>query len=126
MEGLRIEGKRATYSLSGTRHPDLAADCVREALEVCRIEGVPELVADLHDVTPSAPVELGSRAFYIKEWHRAAGGRVRLAVVVKPELLDPKRFGEAFAQIVGLEARAFLTVAEAEVWLDSLRSSGAG
>jgi hypothetical protein len=44
---------------------------------------------------------------------------VTLAVVVKPQLLDPKKFGETFAQSIGLQARAFATVAEAVAWLDS-------
>ncbi len=119
MEGLRIDGKRAVYTLSGTHLPDFAADCVTQALEICRVEGVSELVADLHDVTPSEEVGLGSRAFYIREWHRASNGSVRLAVVVKPELIDPKKFGETFAQSIGLQARAFTTVAEAVAWLDA-------
>ncbi len=120
MEGLRIEGKRAVYRLSGTLLPDFAADCVTQALEICRVEGVRELVADLGDVTPSEEVGLGSRAFYIREWFKASEGKVRLAVVVKPELLDPKKFGETFAQSIGMQARAFVTVAEAVAWLDSL------
>ncbi|MGE5638944.1 MAG: hypothetical protein ACM30H_02540 [Clostridia bacterium] len=120
MEGLRIEGKRAIYRLSGMHLPDYAADCVTQALEMCRVQGARELVADLGDVTPSEPVGLGSRAFYIREWHRASNGNVRLAVVVKPELIDPKKFGETFAQSIGMQARAFVTVAEAVEWLDSL------
>ena len=121
MEGLSIEGERGFYRLSGTHSPDLAADNVREALEICRIQGIRELVADLHEVTPSEPVGLGSRAFYIREWFRASSGKVRLAVVVKPELLDPKKFGETFAGSIGLQAKAFVAVEEALAWLDSLR-----
>jgi hypothetical protein len=75
MEGLRIEGKRAVYRLSGTHLPDFAADCVREALEICRIEGVPEVLADLGEVTPSEEVELGSRAFISASGSRRQAGK---------------------------------------------------
>ena len=120
MEGLSIDGKRAVYRLGGTLSPDLAADNVREALEICRVQGVRELVADLHEVAPTQEVGLGSRAFYIREWFRASSGKVRLAVVVKPELIDPKKFGETFAGSIGLQAKAFVTVEDAVQWLDSL------
>ena len=42
---------------------------------------------------------------------------IRIAMVGKPELLDPRRLGELVAQNRGVDGRVFTDLAVAEEWL---------
>lgn len=62
---------------------------------------------------PSIP----ARHEIMRKWAQACGGRLRLALVMPPELMDPDRYGESAAANLGLIGKGFLDEAEALTWL---------
>ncbi|MDX1440414.1 MAG: hypothetical protein R3284_10985, partial [Rubricoccaceae bacterium] len=57
--------------------------------------------------------------FFIHEWAEAAHGAVRVALLARPEMLDPERFGVTVAANLGFTADAFTSEEEALAWLES-------
>jgi hypothetical protein len=64
--------------------------------------------------TPSA----AERVAMVRGWAALAQGRVRVALVVEPGLLDGERLGVVAAAGFGLQGQAFENEAEARAWLE--------
>jgi hypothetical protein len=60
---------------------------------------------------------IAARHEMMRKWARAADARLKLAMVIPPEFVDPERFGEISAANFGLTGKGFLTEAEAVAWL---------
>jgi hypothetical protein len=60
---------------------------------------------------------IAARHEMTRKWARAADARLRIALVIPPEFIDPERFGEISAANFGLAGKGFLTEAEALAWL---------
>ena len=56
----------------------------------------------------------------MREWARAAGGAVRLAMVARPEMIDPQKFGVTVAANIGLNADVSTSDEEALHWPEEL------
>ena len=79
-------------------------------------EGVPHLLVDASRVRFSPP-SLVDRLRMVREWADAAEGRVRIAMLTRPEFIDPERFGIIAAGNFGLSAQVFDIEADAIAWL---------
>ena len=62
-------------------------------------------------------VSLAERFLAVEEARVFARYRLKVAVVTKPERLDPQRFGETVARNRGVNISAFTNVEDAEKWL---------
>jgi hypothetical protein len=102
----------------GTVSLEEAVDMVSAAIGYAREKGASELLANISALTGFAPPETSERYFLIEKWAAAAGGRVRLVVVARAEVIDPHKFGVTVAANRGLIGNIFVTEAEALAWLD--------
>ena len=76
---------------------------------------------DTSAVVGFPPPTLSERFFLIEEWAHAADGTLPVALVVRPEMIDPKRFGVTVARNRGMVTDVFASETEAVAWLDGLR-----
>lgn len=90
----------------------LVAEAIRKAVA----QGLPHLLLDA-SIAPFESPSLVGRHRMARTWAEAADGRLRLAVVVRPDCIDPEHFGVVAAGNFGLAAQVFEAEAEAIAWL---------
>jgi hypothetical protein len=64
------------------------------------------------------PPSIAMRHFLAREWATTAGASMRVAVVAKPEMIDPQKLGVMVARNFGATADAFTSEADAIAWLE--------
>ncbi len=120
--GLTIAEDYARFYPEGEVSLRGAVEMVKGAIAFCREQGVPRLLADVTRLTGYAPPTLSERYWFVQEWAEAAKGAVSLAMVARPEYIDPEHFGVTVALNAGLRANVFASDSEALAWLLSLES----
>jgi hypothetical protein len=65
------------------------------------------LLIDVTKLTGLPPPGLGERYLIVDRLAAAAGSTVRVAMVARPEVIDPKRFGLTVAAAKGMQANIF-------------------
>jgi hypothetical protein len=85
-------------------------------------EGRPHLLLDISQVGFAPPGTI-DRLCMVREWAEAADGRLRIAMVARPEFIDPERFGVVAAGNFGLSGQVFEHEAEAIAWLHDERAA---
>ena len=70
-------------------------------------------------LTGFAPPNLGERYFIADNWARVARGAVRMAFVLRPEYIDPQKFGVTVALNRRFIVDVFELEAPALAWLGS-------
>ena len=93
-----------------------AAALVSDAIRRTVAQGHPHLLVDAGDVSFDPP-SLAVRLSMVRAWAEAADGRLRIAVVVRPDCIDPDRFGVVAAGNFGLAGQVFDREADAIAWL---------
>lgn len=94
-----------------------AVAMITTAIDEARRQGIGRLLITFTEVNGLAPPSLAARHAMVREWARAAGGRVRLALVLPPHFIDADKFGVVAAANFGLIGNGFTTEAEAMAWL---------
>lgn len=115
--GFKLHGDHATFRLNGSYSLDEVVDQIASAVAYARAQQIAKLLVDTTGVTGLGPPTLAERFYLAKTWAQAAGSAVRFALVVRPELSDPRRFGATVATNRGADTQSFDTEAEALVWL---------
>jgi hypothetical protein len=92
---------------------------VSEAIVLARAQNLRKLLADTSAWTGFRPPSIIARFFAVQKWAKASGGRVRVAMVARPEMIDPHKFGVTVARNYGLLGDIFASEAEALAWLHS-------
>jgi hypothetical protein len=119
IEHFEIVGKRGFYRPQGKASYDLAVEMVYEAIKHARSLGLASLLVNttgLAGITP--PTIFGRHALAVK-WAEAAGSGLHVALVARPELVDPEKIGVVMAQNRGVSGDVFTTEVAAHAWLDS-------
>ncbi len=93
-----------------------AASKVIEAIAFSRQEGVRRLLVDTTKWTGHASPTTTER-FDFAEAFTAAAGSVKMAMVVRPELMDPQKFEVTVARNRGLIGNVFDSEKQALDWL---------
>jgi len=94
---------------------------ITAAIESARRQGIRKMLlvtTQLEDLR--APGD-GTRVFLSREWALAAGGTVNIAVVARPELIDPQKIGVIVAKNFGASVDVFTAEADALAWLQRIR-----
>ena len=94
-----------------------AVDLVTGAIGFCRQNGIRKLVVNTQSLRGLSVPTTVDRFLMAREWAHAARGAVTIALVVRPEYIDPERFGVKAAADAGLTANTFTTEAAADAWL---------
>lgn len=92
-------------------------DDLLAGLAWCRDHGVPRLLADVRGVRRFEALDTTTRFQLGKRAAELASGKVRVAMVLTPEQIDPERFGESVARNRGLDVDLFTNEVEALGWL---------
>lgn len=112
------------FRLNGTSTLTQARQRVREAIERARDSGARGLLIDARDAGGFLPPDLAARHEMVRDWAIAAGGKLLLALVVRPEFIDPERFGVVSARNFGLVGNVFESETEAAQWLREAIAGG--
>ena len=97
-----------------------AVQMVASAIFFARDHGIQNLLADLTGLTGFPSPNVTARYQLIKLGAEASGGIVRVAMVLRPEIMDPEKVGVVMGKHLGLVCDVFLTVPEALAWLRGL------
>ena len=111
-------GERGYFRPTGSVSLDQGAEMIDAALRFARARGLREVVVNMTGLIGLASPTLFKRYSFVRQWAKTGRGRVRLAIVVQPELIDRERFGVTVALNRGLDANVFATEADAIEWLD--------
>ena len=92
---------------------------VADAMVYARENGMTELVANVRGLNTSfASVTIFDRYTMAIRWAESAGSNLRVAMVARPEMLDPDKIALLMAQNRGATGEVFTNEAEAMAWLD--------
>ena len=112
----RVEGV-AIFRPVGTCTLLQARQWVATAIADAKEQGIGKLLVVTTGLTGFESPSIAERHQAAREWADAAGGQVIVAMVVRPELIDPDKFGVVAASNFGLVGNVFHTEAEAMTWL---------
>jgi hypothetical protein len=94
-----------------------AVQLVTSVLKAARAQGFAKLLMSLQGLDGFASPSTADRFFMVHEWAAVAAGHIRVAMVLRPEYIDPERFGITVATNLGLDADVFVSEQEALAWL---------
>jgi hypothetical protein len=94
-----------------------AISLVGDAIEFCRADEIVKLLVDIRQLTGFPPPTIGQRFWFIREWAERSGGAVIIAMVARPEFIDPEKIGITIARNAGLLSDVFTSETEALDWL---------
>lgn len=107
----------AVLRLEGTTTLARAVDRVESAIGEARQQRCGGLLVVLTALSGLGAPSIAARHQMSRRWAAAADGRLRMAMVIRPEFADPDRFGEISAANFGLVGKGFLVEDEAIAWL---------
>jgi hypothetical protein len=113
-----VEG-RGYFRPVGSTSLEAAAELITVALAHARARGIKELLVNATGLTGFEPPSLSERYFIVENWARVARGAVRVAMVLRPEYIDPQKFGVTVAFNRRLVADVFELEGPALAWLGS-------
>ena len=116
-------GKRGFYRPICTVSFERAVEMVAEAMRLARSLGLSELLVNSTGVTGFPAPSIFARHALAVRWAESAGSGLTVAMVARPELIDPEKIGVLMAQNRGASGDVFATEAAALAWLDA-RSGG--
>ena len=90
---------------------------VLDAIAVARANGIRNLLANLTGLIGFDSPSTTARYQFMKEGAAAAAGAVRIAMVLRPEIMDPQKFGVLVGRHFGLVSDVFTDEGEAFAWL---------
>jgi hypothetical protein len=117
LEHFSIAGDHAEYRPTGEVSLDQGVKMVTSAIELTRAQHLRQLLIVLSELSGFESPGLGTRYFFMEDWARASDGRVKAAMVARPEMIHPRKFGVTVAALHGFSCDVFLTEAEALAWL---------
>ena len=99
---IEVAGDCAYYRPAGKVTLEQAAELVDQAIVFARDRRIPKLLINCTQLTGFPSPTLPQRYFMVRGWAKTAQGLVQLAMVVRPELIDPEKFGITVAHNAGL------------------------
>jgi hypothetical protein len=105
------------YRLSGDGPLEEAANKVIEAITFSREQGIRKLLVDTTHWTGHSNPTTFERFDWAEAFARAAFTKVKVAMVVRSEFMDPERFEVTVARNRGLFGNVFDSEKEALEWL---------
>jgi len=121
LAGFVLEEGRGLYRPVGSVSFDEAVALVRAAIAAARRNRVRDLLVDSSALIGFPSPDTLQRFLMAVAWADEANGGVRLAMVARLEMIDPKKFGVTVAANRGLVSNVFTSEAEARAWLDARR-----
>lgn len=118
-----LVGKRGFYRPTGNVTFERAVDLVAEAMRHARALGLHDLMVNTTGFTGFPAPSIFARHALAVKWAESAGSTLIVALVARPEIIDPQKIGVLMAQNRGASGDVFPNEAAALAWLDA-RSGG--
>ena len=119
-------GKRGIYRPVATVSFEQAIEMVAAVMRDARALELTDLLVNAKGLTGFASPSVFGRYNMAVEWARSTAGALRVALVVRPEQMDPQKIAVLMAQNRGVVGDVFLNEADALVWLDGHLTSATG
>ena len=116
LQYFEIVGDHAEYRPSGQVSQDQMVQLVTSAIAFAREQHIGKLLVVACGLTGFKSPSISDRYHFIREWAETGRG-VRFALVARPEMIDPQKFGVTVAANSGLIADIFASEDEALAWL---------
>jgi len=100
-----------------------AVDLVSGTIAFCRKQSVNMLLVDATGLVDLPVPSLADRFLMIEDWASEAAGTVIVAMVIRAEYIDPRKFGVNVAQRFGLAMNVHTSEEEALAWLSQASSN---
>jgi hypothetical protein len=101
-----------------------AVDLVAEGMITARELGLADLLVNTTGLTGFTPPSVFARYAMAGKWAQSAGAMLRVALVARPELIDPQKIGVLMVQNRGGTGDVFASEQEALAWLDARLGPG--
>ena len=119
-EDLEMVQGLALYRPVGEVSLQQGVELVTSAIALAREHHVPKLMVDTSGLTGFESPSIITRYCYAKDWAAASRGAVRVALVSRPEMIDPQKFQVMVAANNGFISDVFESEEEALTWLWSV------
>jgi hypothetical protein len=119
-ERFEILNGRGVFRPVGKVSLQQGVQLITAAIAFAREQNIRKLLVITTELTGFESPNLAARYFFMQEWAEAAGAAVRVAMVARPEMIDPQKFGVMVGANHGLISDVFTSEAAASVWLDGL------
>jgi hypothetical protein len=105
--------------------PQAVAMCA-EAMRYARSLDLTELLVNTNGLTGFGSPDVFARYEMVGQWVPSAGAVLKVAMVCRPEIMDPQKIGVVMAQNRGVAAEVFTNESAAIAWLDALPGASRG
>lgn len=122
MNGFEVAGTRGFYRPVARVSFEQGSGMIADAMKQARALGLADLVVNILGLTGYEPLKIFDRYAMATKWVESAGAALRVAWVLKPELIDPQKIGVLMGQNRGASGEVFATEAQALTWLDARRA----
>jgi hypothetical protein len=112
-------GRRGFYRPVATVNFDQAVAMVAESMRHARSLELVDLLVNTNGLVGFPSPDVFARYSLASKWAESAGAALSVAMVARPELIDPQKIGVLMAQNRGVSGDVFTTEAAALAWLDS-------
>jgi hypothetical protein len=113
-----IAAGRGFYRPARTTTLDGTVALIAAAITHAREQGLTQLLIDTRELTGFDPPNTFQRYYLMNRWVEAANGQVQVAMILRPEMIDPENFGLRVAENRGFVTNSFTTEEDAIAWLD--------
>ena len=124
MDSFEQIGTRGFYRPIAQVSFEQAVDMVAEAIVKARELGLADMLVNTTGFTGFTPPSVFGRYALATKWAQSAGSALRVALVARPELIDPQKIGVLMMQNRGGTGDVFPNEAEALAWLDARLGPG--
>src|SRR5689334_16268596 len=118
MDSFEQSGTRGFYRPVAEVTFEQAVDLVESAIAHARSRGLADILVNTTRLSGFTPPSVFARYAMATKWVGAAGASLRVALVTRPELIDPQKIGVLIVQNRGGTGDVFTTEADALAWLN--------
>ena len=122
MNDFDVVGSRGFYRPHGTVSFEQGVDMIARAMKYARSLGLADLVVNILGLTGYEPLKVFERYTMATKWVESAGAALRVAWVLKAEIIDSQKIGVLIGQNRGATGDVFATEVQALKWLDAYRA----
>jgi hypothetical protein len=117
-------GTRGFYRPLAQVNFEQAVDMVAHAMANARDLGLTDMLANTIGLTGFGPPSVVALYGMAQKWVQNAGATLRVALVARPEIIDPQKIGVLMMQNRGGNGDVFTSEVDALAWLDSRLGPG--
>jgi hypothetical protein len=126
MDSFEQAGSRGFYRPVAVVTFEQAVDLVERGIAHARKLGLADLLVNTTRLTGFTPPSVFARYAMATKWVGAAGASLRVAIVTRPELIDPQKIGVLIVQNRGGSGDVFTNEADGLAWLEKRSRSTGG